>query len=343
MEQKHSISYDDFYDFYFAKQAITAKGYQGTNEKRDLIAGLDMTDAQKEALYKEYISDSRDGDIEAFKAAGLNFNSFLSAQNEYAAIDAAGGGAGQKRTEFARWVYDQNMTPAQRDTVLDSFTFYSHIPAEQGKYEDFLGLGIDDNDAYDISVQLSKLEPLEDKKTVSGEQKWHVIVDSGLSAEDQLKALEAVTDESQYRKFNVAYSMDVEPSVYVTARETMPLYDTDGNGSYKNAEIEAAIDSLGYGAQLPGGNAVTLTNAQRAVLWQLLTGSTSAKNNPYSSSVGWEVVNAINAAKEAAKQEQAEESTASDETSTLTLPTAGTTQTGTTTTTPGPLKLVLPS
>ena len=126
-------------------------------------------------------------------------------------------------------------------------------------------------------------------------------VDSGLTTEDQLSALESVSTESQYRKFSVAYDFGVMPDAYVTARETMPKFDADGNGSYKNDEITAAINSLGTsdgGLVLPGGDSISLTNDQKAALWQLLTGSTSAKNNPYSTSVGWAVIDAVNAMKE---------------------------------------------
>ena len=128
-----------------------------------------------------------------------------------------------------------------------------------------------------------------------------MVGDSGLTPERQLTALKAVTSENEYRKFSVAYDMGVLPEAFVSAKETLPRYDEDGNGSYKNAEIEAALDSIGNtaGIMLPTvGGSATLTNAQRAVLWQLLTGSTSAKNNPYSTSIGWDAIEAMNEAKE---------------------------------------------
>ena len=51
---------------------------------------------------------------------------------------------------------------------------------------------------------------------------------------------------------------------------------------------------------LPGGDGPQqLTNEMRAVLWQLFTGSKSAKNNPYSERVGSQVI----AEREKTKQE----------------------------------------
>lgn len=41
-----------------------------------------------------------------------------------------------------------------------------------------------------------------------------------------------------------------------------------------------------------------LTTKQRAALWQLATGSTSARKNPYSSETGQKVIDAREAAKE---------------------------------------------
>lgn len=71
----------------------------------------------------------------------------------------------------------------------------------------------------------------------------------------------------------------------------------DGNGSYKNAEIQAAIDGItGY-----------YTTEQKAVLWQLATGSTSAKNNPYSRQVGQQVLDTRAATKAATLEQENEE------------------------------------
>ena len=82
-------------------------------------------------------------------------------------------------------------------------------------------------------------------------------------------------------------------------KEILPKYDADGNGSYKNAEVEAAIDGMtGSGALLApwdveaGNHDLYLTKDEKAVLWQLYTGSKSASGNPYSVSTGWKVLEA---------------------------------------------------
>ena len=93
--------------------------------------------------------------------------------------------------------------------------------------------------------------------------------------------------EAQYQKVEIANDFGVTPDAYVTLQEIKVQYDSDGNGAYKNSEIQDAIDAL------PG----KYTDEQKAVLWQLATGSKSAKNNPYSREVGQRVLDAKEATK----------------------------------------------
>ena len=83
----------------------------------------------------------------------------------------------------------------------------------------------------------------------------------------------------------MAYDFGVKPREYVSFKETLPNYDTDGNGNYKQTEITAAIDSLNCSVDV------------KAVLWQLAVGkSTKGKNNPYSRKIGQQVYEARQAA-----------------------------------------------
>lgn len=88
--------------------------------------------------------------------------------------------------------------------------------------------------------------------------------------------------DNQYAKVDVAYENSVSPEVYVSFRESLPKYDADGNGSLSSTEVEKAVRSMSG-----------LTNKQRAVLWQLAVSSKSAKNNPFSTSAGENVLKAL--------------------------------------------------
>lgn len=170
------------------------------------------------------------------------------------------------------------------------------------KYLDAIDGGLDAQSAKDVALGMVELTPDEGKKTVSDVQKWRAAIDAVDGTSAQRDALLAVMKDSTKQKYEIADSYGIEARTWVQLKEILPQFDEDGNGSYKGEEIENAIDALNghSGIMLPGGDGPQqLTNEMRAVLWQLFTGSKSAKNNPYSERVGSQVI----AEREKAKQE----------------------------------------
>lgn len=170
------------------------------------------------------------------------------------------------------------------------------------KYLDAIDGGLDTQRAKDVALGMAELTPDEGKKTVSDVQKWRAAIDAVDGADAQHDALLAVMKDSTKQKYEIADSYGIEARTWVQLKEILPQFDEDGNGSYKGEEIENAIDTMnGHGGiMLPGGDGPQqLTNEMRAVLWQLFTGSKSAKNNPYSERVGSQVI----AEREKTKQE----------------------------------------
>ena len=170
------------------------------------------------------------------------------------------------------------------------------------KYLDAIDGGLDTQSAKDVALGMAELAPEEGKKTVSDVQKWRAAIDAVDGTSAQRDALLAVMKDSTKQKYEIADSYGIEARTWVQLKEILPQFDEDGNGSYKGEEIENAIDALNghSGIMLPGGDGPQqLTNEMRAVLWQLFTGSKSAKNNPYSERVGSQVI----AEREKAKQE----------------------------------------
>lgn len=170
------------------------------------------------------------------------------------------------------------------------------------KYLDAIDGGLDAQSAKDVALGMAELAPEEGKKTVSDVQKWRAAIDAVDGTSAQRDALLAVMKDSTKQKYEIADSYGIEARTWVQLKEILPQFDEDGNGSYKGEEIENAIDALNghSGIMLPGGDGPQqLTNEKRAVLWQLFTGSKSAKNNPYSERVGSQVI----AEREKAKQE----------------------------------------
>lgn len=267
-----------------------------SGEKSAELATWDIPEAAKRQIFRDKISDSREDSISALDDAGLTFDQFLRAYSKYGEINNMDLKAGQKAVEFSHWVNTQGYTADQAAAVKDELTYFNMTPASSSRYDELIESGMDREEAYDLTGVLSELQPDEGEDTVSDLQKWRASVDFSDDVEDQLTALSVVMTDAQFQKVEIANDFGVKPDAYVTLQEIKPQYDADGNGSYKQVEIQAAIDGMqGY-----------YTTEQKAVLWQLATGSTSAKNNPYSRKVGQQVLDAREAAKEAAAQNQAD-------------------------------------
>lgn len=138
--------------------------------------------------------------------------------------------------------------------------------------------GASNSTAYQMAMALDKLP--EETKPV---EKWRTAIKTGGNQKEQLAALKGVMTEVQYDKVEIATYYNIKPDTWVKLNEMMPEFDEDGNGSYKKGEIENAIDAL-------GDRDNSLASAQKAALWQLMTGSTSAKNNPYNTVVAQEII-----------------------------------------------------
>ena len=272
------------------KDAGAETGLAASNGRRQALLDAGLTDEQKIQIYREMISDSRDDDIQDFEDAGMSFNQFLEAQINYAFMEEEYDEHGNPTVEFHRWVDEQDLTDAQKETVKNAFKYYSQIPQSAGYYDKLTAAGLPEEEAYRLYQEMDTLEPEDGEDSVSSLQRQRVIVDSGISQADQLAALEAVMSESEYGKLQTGTAYGVTPKAYVDLKEALPRHDSDGNGSFNQAEVAAAINSLGGLGGLGGG----LSNSQKAALWQMYNKSWSAKNNPFSVSVGQRVHDALN-------------------------------------------------
>lgn len=289
-------------DVYDTLKAIRAE--KTNNGKRTAISDSSLTDNEKRILYNHIFGEKQENgtykstrteEIAAFKEAGLDMDDFLKAQNRYTDIGKEYDTTSDKALAFSRWVNQQGWTADQKAAVNDSFKYYSQIPATAANYNSFADAGLSDETAYKLAKAINNLEPQDGADTVSGTQKWRAVVDTVKNTNDQLAALAQVMSESEYRKVSAGRAHGVEPSSYVAFKESLPKFDADGNGTFKQAEIKAAIDAMGekYGTVLPGGSKLTI--AQQAVLWQLANKSWKPKNNPYSVAIGQKVYNELNA------------------------------------------------
>lgn len=185
--------------------------------------------------------------------------------------------------------YEISSTAAKNEELLDAGLSLGEVitmrvnGADADDYLDFVEAGMDSDDAYELAHDLAEVEPVAGEDRVADVQLWRTCVNFSNNEGVQLAALAGKMTAEQFAKCQIAYDFDVTPDHYVGYYEIRADYDKDGNGSYSNTEVKTAIDSMRG-----------LTNNERAVLWQLATGSKSAKNNPYSTKVGQQVIDARN-------------------------------------------------
>ena len=279
------------------KDADLLDGAAGSNAMRDALRASGLTDGQKQEIYHSRISDSRDDDIEAFRGAGMDMDDFLEVQNQYTTIKESYEDEGDMATAFARWVNGRSYTKEQKAVARECFKYWRQMPVDPDRYDKAIAAGLDDEEAFELTEDLKELG--KDPKDV---QKWRVGIDNAWGPENQLQQLKAVgMDEKTYAKCEALWSAGVAPAAYVRAKELESQFNEDGKGNLKNEEWTKLINSMvPSGIALPGDNErFNLTNEQMGFLWQMLTGSKSTKNNPFSAAGGEKWL----AAKEEMKEE----------------------------------------
>lgn len=248
--------------------------------------------------------------------------------------------ATKKATAFSKWIDQQGYKSSQAKAIKEELKFWNIIPADATRYEKLTDAGLETEDAFKLTNALADLKPEPGKENVSDMQKYRVIDSSNLSDREKIAAVGTImgtdmTTESgnpsqyakmlelldggvtldQYLDLSEADAVDgylryqtvsagrgygITPAAYIKFRQIMPSYDADGNGSYTQKEVQAALDSMSGagGLTLPslgGEQNVTLTNTQKAVLWQMANKSWKGYNNPFDATVGQWVYDALHA------------------------------------------------
>ena len=266
-------------------------GAAKSNAKREVLIQSDLTEDEKHDIYTALISDSKESEIAEFDAAGMDFDTFLQIQNVYAEIGGRDLKATEKAFEFSHEVDGMNLSNDQKAVAKDCFTYFSMVPAEASRYDKFVAAGLDKDLSYTLNGAMAALEPEEGKQSVSAIQKYRAIIDSDLTEDERETAFRVVMSEDEYAKFERGRSLGMPQEAYVLYKENAGAFDANGNGRLSGSEMEDLIEYISGGGKaiLPGGQSVrfiSMTTAQKAVLWQMMSGSKSVKNNPYNSKKG---------------------------------------------------------
>lgn len=264
---------------------------------------LDIRDqneaARAEAEAENNTEKSRKEMLEILGEAGLGIEDATVAEMEKDTIWANRSlNETEKRAEFVRWLNETDYSDEEREAIRDAIL--SEGSGTTNRYENLINRGIDDDIAYAIASDISRLEPLEGAESVSREQKRTVVFDRLADPEQQIKALETVNLESQQQKFALAYENGVLPEVYAAVVAELPSFDEDGNGSLNQEEVKNALNKMGRGAfTLPGGtNDFTLSREDKAVIWQLYNKSWKYTSNPFGTGAGKRIYDALNPERE---------------------------------------------
>lgn len=221
------------------KQASTLKGAQETEYKLRAIIESGLTDDEKMQIYRGVISDKQDEDILAFLNAGLSFDQYMQAKQQYAAFDESIEDSNERAVEFAAWVDDQDFTAEQAAVVQET------IAPLRGDIGKFTEAGMDLDTAVEAADTLDNLG-----EEATATEEYMAIARSPLSESDKRLALEAIMSDSAYEKYERARSAGIDTYDYCTFLDTIADYTGDG----RQEMVWSYIDSM------------SLTSAQKDAL-----------------------------------------------------------------------------
>ena len=211
------------------KQASTLKGAQETEYKLRAIIESGLTDDEKMQIYRGVISDKQDEDILAFLDAGLSFDQYMQAKQQYAAFDESIEDSNERAVEFAAWVDDQDFTAEQAAVVQET------IAPLRGDIGKFTEAGMDLDTAVEAADTLDNLG-----EEATATEEYMAIARSPLSESDKRLALEAIMSDSAYEKYERARSAGIDTYDYCTFLDTIADYTGDG----RQEMVWSYIDSM---------------------------------------------------------------------------------------------------
>ena len=211
------------------KQASTLKGAQETEYKLRAIIESGLADDEKMQIYRGVISDKQDEDILAFLDAGLSFDQYMQAKQQYAAFDESIEDSNERAVEFAAWVDDQDFTAEQAAVVQET------IAPLRGDIGKFTEAGMDLDTAVEAADTLDNLG-----EEATATEEYMAIARSPLSESDKRLALEAIMSDSAYEKYERARSAGIDTYDYCTFLDTIADYTGDG----RQEMVWSYIDSM---------------------------------------------------------------------------------------------------
>lgn len=197
-----------------ADEALDDNGSYGIKEKARAIRELSwMSESKRAALLA--LDTGKSNEIEALADAGLPLDEFINIYERHAEIGAEEDlSASQQALKYANWL-DGRYTAEQADIIQEYFGYWSGAKAVPTYYNNFTDAGMDIDTAYDLADAISKLKPVEGKKSVSARQRYRVVADAEMSDKDKLRAMSALMPEAGYKALRKAKLQGLKIDSYV--------------------------------------------------------------------------------------------------------------------------------
>ncbi len=267
------------------KETESGSMTEDRDAQRKYILEQKMSNDQRYILYQYTLSDIAKKEMSELVLSGVPTMDAMESYAEYRSIDVDPEFEGKekdKATEFSYYLDQVVSDPEDRKKIksLKTFQFGVLTAVTATEYEAMTDAGVSLDDAYDTYFAVAELTPKEGEKTVATIDRYLIIDQTDLSEESKKAALVVYGSDSDKRRMTIAFEDDVTSAQFVKVKQNIEIAnEAAGKTSASNARIQAAID-------MTDG----LTARQKAILWQIFSSSDSAKNNPYSSTVGWEAL-----------------------------------------------------
>ena len=221
------------------KNGRELEGPKETEMKLKAIREAELSQDGKYVLYRDLISENQEEDINAFLDAGLSFDSYLEAREQYARIEQDAESSEERALRFAEWVESQSVTSEQAEVMRDT------IAPLRGNIGKLAGAGMDLEAASEIDEAIDGLG-----EDASSTEKYMAIAELPISEAEKDMALEGIMSESAYAKYAAAREAGIDTYDYCAFLDHIAGISGDG----RQERIWAYIDSM------------SLTDAQKDTL-----------------------------------------------------------------------------
>ena len=211
------------------KNGRELEGPQETEMKLKAIREAELSQDGKYVLYRDLISENHEEDINAFLDAGLSFDAYLEAREQYARIEQDAESSEERALRFAEWVESQSVTSEQAEVMRDT------IAPLRGNIGKLAGAGMDLEAASEIDEAIDELG-----EDASSTEKYMAIAELPISEAEKDMALEGIMSESAYAKYAAAREAGIDTYDYCAFLDHIAGISGDG----RQERIWAYIDAM---------------------------------------------------------------------------------------------------